>query len=81
VKVGVLFVAVSSHLAGDGPAAVLLDVDPQPIDAAIATAAVRMRGARVMVMVLLGRQEQYPGQPRAGGALRLQRAARKMRMC
>jgi hypothetical protein len=50
----VLLVAVSSHFAGDGPATVVLDVEPHAIDVAIAMAAVRIREARVMVMVLLG---------------------------
>jgi hypothetical protein len=53
VKVGVLLVAVSWHLAGDGPATVLLDVEPHAIETVVATAAVRVRRALFMVVMVL----------------------------
>jgi len=49
-KFGVVLEAVSWHFAGDGPVVVLLDVDPQSIDAAIAIATVRRwRARRILV--------------------------------
>jgi hypothetical protein len=72
VKVGVLLVAVSWHFAGDGPATVLLDVDPQATEAAVATAAITVPKARGMGgIVLLSGVEQYAGQPRPVAGIRL----------